>query len=1181
MIPEGSDLPHCVLTASPPFGPLVRQPVPLQPLRRADTAPAPPGAFEGPAAEARARRRRGPAAIANRWGHRLREAAHHARQHGEAALGTSLVSASSRSSLPGHDLVQGHEFRCEESSPRSTPGSKSALTLPPAAKDGHRRQWFAPSVATSSSSVSPRSIWARAGKSSGQGVSFKQEHILGSVDSFCDVDASMDSLAEEEAEDRRLHAVRQILQGQDLRQNSLARKDNVSEGDSVEVVSHSSRESVESLPDDDALAGESFEDIADASVRAFQQLHPDANVARATQDEEDVDVEPGPDWTWQISTEDGWVNWVPGDEEFHGRPGEKVNYVIGRWKYAATFSSWVEGVQENLDTHTLRPLRCTPPANAAPRTADGQPASLGGASTSADEGESHHFRSSLLPSPGDVMTLIVKDLTKGTATKVDLRSESTTSLHQALGGIQRDISALDPSSLSTVSGQRVWGGFWEEKLQTDARVLKSAAENLKELKVALAESAAGAATRFQGRTPLHAAAEAGRADCVEFLLNNRADIAAFTDTGFTAFHLACRNGRVAVAKLLIDRGVDAFVETKEPDDDEPDEEGADEPSRLSIWRAATARTTDRGFPLHLAAMSGSTELLAMVLSFVGEEQLLSRNALGQLPADAAADFAACEYLAHRTRQLAASRTSASARPRDSYAGRAMLDEVIFEDGSLTRVEVLLRNSREDFVRKTLWRRQCREDAGPKQLPKASWEAGAAPGCSFGCQILTQRRPRHVRTPSTGTSDGGVKSGPFSRLRPEGSAVTGAVPSDFEPVKDLGQGGFGVVIQVQHRRTQKMYAMKMYDKGQMLDKNMLKYVLHERHILTYVKHPYIVRLHWAIQTDRHLMLILQLGSGTLKERVKREARRKLEEPLARVFTGEVLLALSYLHERKIVYRDLKPENVVMDDEGHVLLIDFGLSKQVLSNSTSTFIGTTAYMAPEMLDRVPKHGASVDIYGLGVILHFMLMGWEPFLEPSRKGQDQTTIMRRIKLETLVIPEEISPSGRSLIEQLMKKEPADRPVAQEVKEHEFFQGRPCNIGANWEALAQREVWLPDEGDDAPAPVPSTPPIAAKTQPRTPRSGGGRPEPPTPVAIGRGVKQFERTVTSTDDKLGVLPSWDWANTDDVPALPDLPQEVSYTSASLASIHGSALSRPATPVPQEKGSAPLLASGVRDLFAH
>lgn len=582
--------------------------------------------------------------------------------------------------------------------------------------------------------------------------------------------------------------------------------------------------------------------------------------------------------------------------------------------------------------------------------------------------------------------------------------------------------------------------------------------------------------------------------------------------------------------------------------------------------------------MHFAAMSGSKDLLALLLDRAGDEQLLRRNALGQVPADAARDFATCAYLTHRMRLFTDSRIrwvhgrKINEQPRDSYAGRTMLDEARFEDGCVMRVETLLQNSRADFVKRVLCRRSRRKGTDPRPLSGKSFEAvgGSFNGDSPSSLGVPKRRT-HVRTPSTDSKASGRRN--FSQLRMEGSSVTGAAPSDFEPVKDLGQGGFGVVIQVQHRRTQKMYAMKMYDKLQMLDQNMLSYVKNERDILTYVKHPFIVRLHWAIQTHRHLMLILQLGCGTLKERVKREARRKLEEPLARVYTGEILLALCWLHARDICYRDLKPENVVMDDDGHVLLIDFGLSKQVISNSTQTFVGTKAYMAPEMFERDPRHNKPVDIYGLGVILHFMLVGWEPFLEPSRKNQDQTTIWKRIKNETLVIPEGPSREAGSLIEQTMRKNPATRLVAQQVKDHEFFLCRPCNIGASWEALERREVWLPDETDDVEDPVPITP-TASRTQRGTARIARRDDRAEQPPVVGRGVKQFERTVISTDDNIApphgiaarggapysnigplTVKDWDFANTDDYIAPV---AESQLEASSLTSVGGSCL--PITP---------------------
>lgn len=112
-------------------------------------------------------------------------------------------------------------------------------------------------------------------------------------------------------------------------------------------------------------------------------------------------------------------------------------------------------------------------------------------------------------------------------------------------------------------------------------------------------------------------------------------------------------------------------------------------------------------------------------------------------------------------------------------------------------------------------------------------------------------------------------------------------------------------------------------------------------------------------------------------------RRFPEQLARIYLCEILLALEYLHQNKIVFRDLKPDNVVFDEDGHALLTDFGLSKEGLGGTqqSSSFCGSVAYLAPEMLKRM-GHTKSIDWYLLGVLLYEMIVGVPPYFSTDRQ-------------------------------------------------------------------------------------------------------------------------------------------------------------------------------------------------------
>lgn len=203
------------------------------------------------------------------------------------------------------------------------------------------------------------------------------------------------------------------------------------------------------------------------------------------------------------------------------------------------------------------------------------------------------------------------------------------------------------------------------------------------------------------------------------------------------------------------------------------------------------------------------------------------------------------------------------------------------------------------------------------------------------------------------------------------------PDDFMPLEKLGQGTFGKVFLVRQISTGELYAMKVLSKEQIFKKNLVRYAKTERDVLSVTLHSFIVGLNYAFQTKTKLFLILDFcPGGDLAGKIERE--KTLSEDVARIYLCEILLALEDLHKRDIIYRDLKPDNVVIDEEGHAQLTDFGLSKEGVLQVTEgafSFCGSMAYLSPEMLMKV-GHGKSVDWYLLGVLLYEMLVGNTPY-------------------------------------------------------------------------------------------------------------------------------------------------------------------------------------------------------------
>jgi serine/threonine protein kinase len=179
----------------------------------------------------------------------------------------------------------------------------------------------------------------------------------------------------------------------------------------------------------------------------------------------------------------------------------------------------------------------------------------------------------------------------------------------------------------------------------------------------------------------------------------------------------------------------------------------------------------------------------------------------------------------------------------------------------------------------------------------------------------------------------------------------------------------------------------------------------------------------------------------------EREKRLQESLAQMYAAEVLLALDHLHERNIVFRDLKPDNVVIDEIGHAMLTDFGLSKEGVStlNGTKSFCGSIAFIAPEILQR-KGHNHTVDIYGLGVLLYDMLTGMPPFYDNNREK-----LYHNIKHARLGVPRWVPKPASAFIYALMEREPKARLGAEstkDVKSHEYF----ANL--DFDALMRREM-------------------------------------------------------------------------------------------------------------------------------
>ncbi|SMR45750.1 unnamed protein product [Zymoseptoria tritici ST99CH_1E4] len=312
-----------------------------------------------------------------------------------------------------------------------------------------------------------------------------------------------------------------------------------------------------------------------------------------------------------------------------------------------------------------------------------------------------------------------------------------------------------------------------------------------------------------------------------------------------------------------------------------------------------------------------------------------------------------------------------------------------------------------------------------------------------------------------SSDAGTRTPLFASQAIEGGLRTETIhrkmcAEDFEQMRCLGKGAFGTVHLVKQAATGRLYAQKQFKKASItVHKRLIEQTRTERTILESVnRHPFVVKLYYAFQDQEKLYLILEYAQGgELFHHLAME--RMFTEEVAAFYMAEMVLALEHLHQNvRVIYRDLKPENCLLDTEGHLLLTDFGLSKVALDGEderTNSILGTIEYMAPEVIEG-KAYDFSVDWWGLGAIGFDLLTGSPPF-----GGNNHTKIQQNIVKAKLQLPYFLGPDAKDLLTRLLRKEPHKRlggTTAKDVKAlkaHRFFRK------IDWKALERRECEPP----------------------------------------------------------------------------------------------------------------------------
>ena len=300
-------------------------------------------------------------------------------------------------------------------------------------------------------------------------------------------------------------------------------------------------------------------------------------------------------------------------------------------------------------------------------------------------------------------------------------------------------------------------------------------------------------------------------------------------------------------------------------------------------------------------------------------------------------------------------------------------------------------------------------------------------------------------------DNSEKDEPFLSSNEEGSQefTTKVVRGDFDEMKVLGKGSFGKVLLVRYKKNQKLYAMKILKKAVIMKNNEEIHTKTERKILAKINHPFIVSLYFAFQDEKKLYLITEfMQGGELFYHLHRE--RFFSNERTQFYAAEIVLALDHLHKNNCIYRDLKPENVLLDKDGHIKLADFGLSKIMLEKNKAkafTLCGTPDYLAPEILED-KGYDKTVDWWSLGALIYEMLVGYSPF--KMKKGEQLN--IEKYK-EPVPLHNHFTPEAKMIITELLVVEPSKRlgygsNGTENIKKHPFFKD------INWEELYNKKV-------------------------------------------------------------------------------------------------------------------------------
>ncbi|XP_076349329.1 cAMP-dependent protein kinase catalytic subunit 3-like isoform X5 [Tachypleus tridentatus] len=243
-------------------------------------------------------------------------------------------------------------------------------------------------------------------------------------------------------------------------------------------------------------------------------------------------------------------------------------------------------------------------------------------------------------------------------------------------------------------------------------------------------------------------------------------------------------------------------------------------------------------------------------------------------------------------------------------------------------------------------------------------------------------------------------------------------------------------------------MKILEIADVIRLKQVEHVKNEKSILKQVVHPFIIDMLWTNHDDTSLYMLFEYVCGGELFTYLRNAGR-FSSTTGAFYAAEIVLALEYLHKQQVVYRDLKPENLLLDREGHLKITDFGFAK-TLTDRTWTLCGTPEYLAPEIIQS-KGHNKAVDWWAFGILIYEMLAGYPPFFDDN-----PFAIYEKILAGKIDWPRHIDPIAKDLIKKVLVQDRTKRlgnmkNGADDIKRHRWFKG------TNWDDVLNKRIRPP----------------------------------------------------------------------------------------------------------------------------